>query len=320
MENIGKLLKEKRLELGLTIEEISEKTRLTTKHIKALEEGDISFFKNDLSYLRFFVKSYCEAVGIDFEDVKDDLRECVDDYTMAFTNTMTMEHEEMEKRISKTELSKVSKTEEDGKKVLHHAHTVRKTNTKKMKKPDFSLVSLIAVAAVVAIILMAAFVIYLNSSKKDDSPDVKPPVADVPSEGATNTYPKEDEKPKEEEEKKELTITKNDATHYTVTDYKEGDEITIGTLFIGCDTAYSVTVVEDGKSNVLSDPAGIIYYSKDHAEKPVDAKVTAKKGTKVQLYFGHIYNIGVKVNDKSLKIDESVMYSGGSYTLEITFG
>ena len=167
---------------------------------------------------------------------------------------------------------------------------------------------------------MAAFVIYLNSSKKDDSPDVKPPVADVPSEGATNTYPKEDEKPKEEEEKKELTITKNDATHYTVTDYKEGDEITIGTLFIGCDTAYSVTVVEDGKSNVLSDPAGIIYYSKDHAEKPVDAKVTAKKGTKVQLYFGHIYNIGVKVNDKSLKIDESVMYSGGSYTLEITFG
>lgn len=319
MENIGKLLKEKRLELGLTIEEISEKTRLTTKHIKALEEGDISFFKNDLSYLRFFVKSYCEAVGIDFEDVKEELRACVDDYTMAFTNTMSIEHEEMEKRISKTELSKVSKNEEEGKKVLHHTHTVKKRAKKKMKKPDFSLVSLIAVAAVVAIILMAAFIVYLNSSKKNDSPDIKPPVADVPSEDANNTYPKEDEKPKEEE-KKELTITKNDATHYTITDYKEGDEITIGSLFIGCDTAYSVRVVEDGKSTVLEDPAAIIYYSKDHAEKPVDAKVTAKKGTKVQLYYGHIYNIGVKVNDKSLKIDDTVMYSGGSYTLEITFG
>ncbi len=63
MEEIGKLLKEKRLELGLTIEEVSEKTRLTQKHIKALEEGDISFFHDDLSYLRFFVKSYCEVFG-----------------------------------------------------------------------------------------------------------------------------------------------------------------------------------------------------------------------------------------------------------------
>lgn len=44
MEEIGRLLKEKRLELGLTIEEVSDQTRLTQKHIKALEEGNISFF------------------------------------------------------------------------------------------------------------------------------------------------------------------------------------------------------------------------------------------------------------------------------------
>ena len=82
MEKIGNMLKEKRIELGMSVEDISEKTRLTTKHIKALEEGDISFFHEDLSYLRFFVKSYCDAVGIDFEDMKDELRESIDDYTM----------------------------------------------------------------------------------------------------------------------------------------------------------------------------------------------------------------------------------------------
>ena len=36
MENIGKMLKEKRLELGLSVDDISEKTRLTPKHVKAL--------------------------------------------------------------------------------------------------------------------------------------------------------------------------------------------------------------------------------------------------------------------------------------------
>ena len=38
MEKIGNMLKEKRIELGMSVEDISEKTRLTTKHIKALEE------------------------------------------------------------------------------------------------------------------------------------------------------------------------------------------------------------------------------------------------------------------------------------------
>lgn len=100
MEEIGRLLKEKRLELGLTIEEVSDQTRLTQKHIKALEEGDISFFHDDLSYLRFFVKSYCDVLGIDFDDIKDELRKDVNDYTMTFTTSTQLNHEEIEKKCS----------------------------------------------------------------------------------------------------------------------------------------------------------------------------------------------------------------------------
>lgn len=309
MENIGKLLKEKRLELGLTVEQISEKTRLTTKHIKALEEGDITFFKDDLSYLRFFVKSYCEAVGVDFEDLKDDLRESVNDYTMTFTNTMTMQHEEMEKHISNTELSKVSKTADKKKKT-------RPKRTKSFRKPDFSLVSLIAVVGIVVVVLMFAFVFYLNSSKTDhgDTPTI-PPVAQEQEGNGDNTYPTTDEKKDEPEEKKEVVITKNSVTNYTITEYEEGDEFVFATEFIGANSAYSVSV--DGQ--VLSDPEAKIYYGSNKPE-PVNAKVTAKKGTKVRLYFGYINNINIKINDKSVKMDDSIATSGGSYTLEFTFG
>lgn len=309
MENIGKLLKEKRLELGLTVEQISEKTRLTTKHIKALEEGDITFFKDDLSYLRFFVKSYCEAVGVDFEDLKDDLRESVNDYTMTFTNTMTMQHEAMEKHISNTELSKVSKTDEKKKKT-------KPKKVKNFRKPDFSLVSLIAVVGIVVVVLMFAFVFYLNSSKTDDSnaPTI-PPVAQEQEGNGDNTYPTTDDKKEEPEEKKEVVITKNDVTSYTITEYNDGDEFVFATEFIGANSAYSVSV--DGQ--VLSDPEAKIYYGSSKPE-PVNAKVTAKKGTKVRLYFGYINNINIKVNGKSVKMDDSIATSGGSYTLEFTFG
>ena len=148
MEEIGRLLKEKRLELGLTIEEVSDQTRLTQKHIKALEEGNISFFHDDLSYLRFFVKSYCDVLGLDFEDK---LRKDVNDYTMTFTTSAQINHEEIEKNIAKSEkLSKVSTA------------NVKTRQKRRFRKPDMSLVSLIAIVAVVAIVIMFAFVVFLK--------------------------------------------------------------------------------------------------------------------------------------------------------------
>ena len=36
MDKIGSMIKQKRLEKGLTIEAVSEKTRLTIKHLKAI--------------------------------------------------------------------------------------------------------------------------------------------------------------------------------------------------------------------------------------------------------------------------------------------
>ncbi|MDE6195628.1 MAG: helix-turn-helix domain-containing protein, partial [Erysipelotrichaceae bacterium] len=75
MKKIGLLLKQRREELGLSIEEVSHRTRLTIKYIKAIEEGDISYFKDDLSYLRFFLRSYCETIDLDFCELKDLLNE-----------------------------------------------------------------------------------------------------------------------------------------------------------------------------------------------------------------------------------------------------
>lgn len=313
MENIGKMLKEKRIERGLTIEQISEKTRLTTKHIKALEEGDISFFKDDLSYLRFFVKSYCEAVGIDFEEIKDELRSSVDDYTMTFTNTMARQHEEMEKHIAETELSKVVKTTNVKSKPKFDKLKTNKKKSKLMnRKPDFSLVSLIAVVSVVAIMLMFAFIVYLNSDKKESTNANTPPTAPVQDGSGENKYPTTDEETKEEETKKELTITKNDTTHYTITGYKEGDELQLATQFVGSNSSYSITV--DGV--VLQDPKPQVYYAPNTAT----AKITAKKGSKVQVYFGFLINANIKINDKTVKIDDTIANAGGSATLEFTFG
>ena len=54
MKEIGATLRKRREELGYTLEEMSNKTRISVAQLNALEEGDLEFFKDDLSYVRYF--------------------------------------------------------------------------------------------------------------------------------------------------------------------------------------------------------------------------------------------------------------------------
>lgn len=303
MEEIGRLLKEKRLELGMTIEEVSDQTRLTQKHIKAMEEGDINFFHDDLSYLRFFVKSYCDVLGLDFDDFKDDLHKSIDAYKNSFTKTTQLTHEEIEKNVAKSErLSEVQKSK-------------KKQKTKRrLHKPDMSLVSLIAVVAVVAIVIMFAFVVFLKSDVgKEEVVKTPQPVAPEQTESGENKYPSSEEKEQEEEkeeETKEISISKTDATHYTIENMKDGDELTFEVTFAGSSAGFSASV--DGE--VLDEPKAQVYEYNSTAK----GNVKVKKGMKLELYVGYMYDTQLKINGKNVKLDDSIVKSSGAITLEFT--
>ena len=63
---IGKKIKEKRLELKLTIHEISNEINLTEKFLKAIENGDYSIFPAKAFARGYFVK-YTTHLGLDLE-------------------------------------------------------------------------------------------------------------------------------------------------------------------------------------------------------------------------------------------------------------
>ena len=63
---IGKKIKEKRLELKLTIYEISNEINLTEKFLKAIENGDYSIFPAKAFARGYFVK-YTTHLGLDLE-------------------------------------------------------------------------------------------------------------------------------------------------------------------------------------------------------------------------------------------------------------
>ncbi len=60
---IGKELKERRRASGKSIEEVSADIQVDTRKLKALEEGDYSFFE-DINFFQLFYRTYARYLGI----------------------------------------------------------------------------------------------------------------------------------------------------------------------------------------------------------------------------------------------------------------
>lgn len=68
MSELGQLLKKARLEQGITLEQLQETTKIRKRYLEAIEEGDYKSLPGNF-YVRAFIKSYAEAVGLDPSEV-----------------------------------------------------------------------------------------------------------------------------------------------------------------------------------------------------------------------------------------------------------
>lgn len=316
MEKIGKLLRAKRLEQGFTIADVSEKTRLTTKNIQAIEEGDISYFKDDLSYLRFFLKSYCDMLNLDFEPIKEELRTSIDDFAMTSTQQSVFEHKEMERSIQETsrrlkQSAAVSEASKETKEVVKK-EKVKKEKPKKVKqrrKIDVSLLSFLSIVLVVAIGLIFAFVMWMQRDKEDNNglANNVPPVHE-------NENPQEDPKdpvtPPKEEETKDMKITAVNETQFTVENLAIGSEIDVEITF-GANTRTSFRALVNGA--ILSNPANQVYNPKE----VVHVRQNVSKDMVIQLAFGYMVDNQILINGVKLELPTSITSKQGSAVVQL---
>ncbi|MDR3256734.1 MAG: DUF4115 domain-containing protein [Endomicrobium sp.] len=68
MEEIGKILKEKRKEKNVLLAEVYKVTKIHEKYLSAIEDGDISVFLAEI-YYKGFVRSYAKYLGFDSEEL-----------------------------------------------------------------------------------------------------------------------------------------------------------------------------------------------------------------------------------------------------------
>ena len=63
MKEIGAVLYEARTEQGLTLEELSERTRIRVDYLKAVEEGNPEKVPGEAYFA--FIRTYAREVGLD---------------------------------------------------------------------------------------------------------------------------------------------------------------------------------------------------------------------------------------------------------------
>lgn len=68
MSDLGQLLKKARLEKGISMDQLEEMTKIRKRYLEAIEEGEYKILPGSF-YVRAFIKSYSESVGLDPNEV-----------------------------------------------------------------------------------------------------------------------------------------------------------------------------------------------------------------------------------------------------------
>ncbi|MDQ0090554.1 cytoskeleton protein RodZ [Paenibacillus anaericanus] len=68
MSDLGQQLKEARLAKGLSLDDVQEVTKIRKRYLEAIEAGDYKVLPGSF-YVRAFIKTYAEAVGIDPDEL-----------------------------------------------------------------------------------------------------------------------------------------------------------------------------------------------------------------------------------------------------------
>ncbi len=297
MIEIGQKLRERREELGFTLEQMCEKTKVTIPNLKAIEAGDLEYFDNDLSYLRFYIKYYCQALYLDYEPFRTMLSDSIDQYTNTVSLNRIQQQQQIEKNVNRRK---------------NNSSVFKKFGGFEKKKIDYSLYSLIAVIVIVVIsliIVLFSYVIpFLTTPSDTPLPDSTAVVPD-PIVPPTDTTPT-DTTPVPTTPAV-LTVTKENPLLYNVTGWTEGQNIMF-TVNFPQSSSYMRVSVDDVVTN---NPIARKYVMNEKME----ILTTATGGRKISIYFGYIKNSLLTVNELAVPLDPSIATSPVSATIVFVF-
>jgi cytoskeletal protein RodZ len=294
MKEIGLKLKEKREELNLKLEDVSEKSKISIDKLQNIEEGNVEYFRSNLSYLKYYIRFYYNELGLDYNEVRDQLNDIVNSYTEEISLEKIAEMNKMQENINRRVSSKTKKN---------------KVKVEK-KKFDFNFILMVLVIIVAVCSLFYGGLkliqsgIFTNEKNNDNPDEIVVTVENTP----TTTIEVEDTETVKPVSK--VTVSEIDFKNYSIIDYIEGEEISLK-VFFASDTWTRLSL--DGIQ--VESPASTIY-KKDES---IELLVTAKKDMIITLQLGYYKGNIIKINENDVVLNENLKNREGAQTISFIF-
>lgn len=145
MASLFEKLMSKRLNMNVTLDELSLRTKLPITHLISLEEGDLSKFSHDIAMVKFYLLSYCNALNIDFNDIENELEEVLNGYSQTMMLKKKQEREDNFQSVMK----RVNRHQQ---KINYRPREIKLTNTNRSK-----IILLISIVFMLFVILIVLF-------------------------------------------------------------------------------------------------------------------------------------------------------------------
>lgn len=280
MDEVGKKLREARIDKGYTIDDLQQITKIQKRYLIAIEEGNFDALPGDF-YVRAFIKQYAETVGLDGQKLLDQYS---DELPQSASTTAAAEEEEQQPTDKRRE-----------------ARPLLGASTVTARAKNY-LPQIIIVAVVTIIIIILSYFTWRGTqgnkraipSTEATSSEVAKSSSEETSSSAKSSSAKSSSK--KESSKKELKITaagvSGSQMNYTVADLP--------------DSGNKITVAASTQAVWLAVSFGNVQSWQGTLQAGADHTVEVPSGTQsIQIRTGNATYTTAKLNDQTIDMNQA---------------
>lgn len=294
------LLKQRRLSLRLSIQDISSQTRLAPQYIQAVEENNLAVFNDDFNFIRYFIRYYCEAIGVNWNAIQPEVDANIAAY--ASNRTTKISDGTAENKITKTK-KRASAKKSKPKKKKKKDHPIRKRLNyafNKSKNARYYRIGVLVLCVVLVLALINWGISYsANKSAQTAEAERQAELA------------KKEQETKKLAEQRQSSTTSTDTIEMQATD-KENNVYEVAGILTGSKSVdLTITMPEDSTvvvykdDTLVSDSDTETVYSDTYTQSiSVSSKCT------IQVEIGTYSNNKIKINGKSVTFNKTNWQKG----------
>ncbi|MEA3572915.1 helix-turn-helix domain-containing protein [Peribacillus castrilensis] len=278
LTELGNRLKEAREAKGLSLEDLQELTKIQKRYLIGIEEGNYSMMPGKF-YVRAFIKQYCEAVGLDPEEIFEQYK----------NEIPSVYSEELPEQLSRVQSRK----------------TIPAGDSKVVEMlPRILAVVLVIGAAVLIWVLVSN---YMSNPDNDDKKNAKENEAVGYNKSDGFNEEKENADKKQDEEKSESSDEKNE-DDAVVKDEKKEQNLAV-TSSSGKNSTYELKNTDTFKLKVTSKGSPwvgikngegkLLFQGTIEKDKSQEIDFTNEKEAVINI--GRAYETEIYVNDEKLE-------------------